>query len=472
MWTLAVCGLFGEGAQAQSPSTDATLSGLALADADDNAISLTPAFAIATKNYTASVANGVDEMTVTLAVNQSNATVEYLDADDMGIDDADAVEDGQQVSLEVGANTIKVKVTAEDDSITETYTVVATRLPPTVVPADWSLIPDGLVAGDQFRLLFLSSTKLKPDSTDIVDYNTFAQGRAAAGHTDIQAYSPGFRVVGCTADDDARDNTATTYTTDDKGVAIYWLGVAKVAADYERLLRRRLGRSGQQQAQEDDIPPCVNELSRVGLPHWPSLPLLALLPPSLLHGLTWPAPTRRDGAALTALTVTLDGTALTLMPDVRQHGALLHGSTWTTAWPRLPLRARRTATALVVYQDRFGAELTDANTSADGHAGEPGPTGRQAHQRGGEPIPTPGMCWKRRYGVLVIREGPAVHDLLVLVELYNSTDGANWKGNPNWGSTEPFAEWDALTTTGGNNERIRHLALEHTPTWSGPYQPR
>ena len=233
VWTLAVCGLFGEGAQAQSPSTDATLSGLALADADDNAISLTPAFAIATKNYTAAVANGVDEMTVTLAVNESNATVEYLDADDMGIDDADAVEDGQQVSLEVGANTIKVKVTAEDDSITETYTVVATRLPPTVVPADWSLIPDGLVAGDQFRLLFLSSTKFKPDSTDIVGYNTFAQGRAAAGHTDIQAYSPGFRVVGCTADDDARDNTATTYTIDDKGVAIYWLGVAKVAADYE-----------------------------------------------------------------------------------------------------------------------------------------------------------------------------------------------------------------------------------------------
>ena len=214
-------------------STDATLSGLALADADDNAISLTPAFAIAAKSYTAAVANGIDEITVTLAVNESNATVEYLDADDMGIDDADAVEDGQQVSLEVGANTIKVKVTAEDDSITETYTVVATRLPPTVVPADWSLMPDGLVAGDQFRLLFLSSTKLKPDPTDIVDYNTFAQGRAAAGHTDIQTYSPGFRVVGCTADDDARDNTATTYTTDDKGVAIYWLGGAKVAADYE-----------------------------------------------------------------------------------------------------------------------------------------------------------------------------------------------------------------------------------------------
>ena len=32
-----------------------------------------------------------------------------------------------QVALEVGENTIKVKVTAEDDATTETYTVVVTR---------------------------------------------------------------------------------------------------------------------------------------------------------------------------------------------------------------------------------------------------------------------------------------------------------------------------------------------------------
>ena len=42
-----------------------------------------------------------------------------------------------------------------------------------------------------------------------------------------------FRVVGSTADVDARDNTATTYTADDKGVAIYWLGGNKVADEYE-----------------------------------------------------------------------------------------------------------------------------------------------------------------------------------------------------------------------------------------------
>ena len=64
-------------------------------------------------------------------------------------------------------------------------------------------------------------------------YNTFIQTRAAAGHADIRDYSAGFRAVGCTAAVDARDNTATTYTTTDKGVPIYWLNGAKAADQYE-----------------------------------------------------------------------------------------------------------------------------------------------------------------------------------------------------------------------------------------------
>ena len=129
-------------------------------------------------------------------------------------------------------------MTAEDTATTETYTVVVTRLrrvtttpaaPPEVtVPSDWSLIPAGLVAGDQFRLLFLSSTKTDGESYDIADYNTFIQGLAAAGHTDIRTYSPGFRALGCTADSDARDNTATTGA----GVVIYWLNGAKADDNY------------------------------------------------------------------------------------------------------------------------------------------------------------------------------------------------------------------------------------------------
>ena len=101
------------------------------------------------------------------------------------------------------------------------------------VPSNWSLIPSGLAVGDSFRLLFLSSTTRNARSNDITDYNTFIQNRAAAGHADIQAYSSSFKVVGCTASDDARDNTGTTYTSTDKGVRIYWLNGAKVDDDDE-----------------------------------------------------------------------------------------------------------------------------------------------------------------------------------------------------------------------------------------------
>ena len=103
----------------------------------------------------------------------------------------------------------------------------------TEVPADWNLKPTSLNTGDKFRLLFLSSTKRTATVTTISNYNTFIQNRAAAGHSDIRAYSAGFRVVGCTGAVDARDNTSTTYISTDKGVPTYWLNGAKVADQYE-----------------------------------------------------------------------------------------------------------------------------------------------------------------------------------------------------------------------------------------------
>ena len=103
----------------------------------------------------------------------------------------------------------------------------------TEVPADWSLVPSGLQEGDQFRLLFISSAHRNASDSEIATYNTWIQARAASGHTDIQDYSSSFRAVGSTEDMDARDNTRTTYTSSDKGVAIYWLGGNMVADDYE-----------------------------------------------------------------------------------------------------------------------------------------------------------------------------------------------------------------------------------------------
>ena len=101
------------------------------------------------------------------------------------------------------------------------------------VYSDWGPKPSGVVGGDQFRLIFFSSTKRKPDSTNIADYNTFIRTNAAAGHTGIQPYADGFTVVGCTEAVDARDNTATTFTNANKGVPIYWLKGNKVADNYQ-----------------------------------------------------------------------------------------------------------------------------------------------------------------------------------------------------------------------------------------------
>ena len=72
-------------------------------------------------------------------------------------------------------------------------------------------------------------------SSDIDDYNDYVQSQANASnaHSAIKPYSSGFRVVGSTADDDARDNAATAYTNTNKGVPIHWLNGSKVADHYE-----------------------------------------------------------------------------------------------------------------------------------------------------------------------------------------------------------------------------------------------
>ena len=100
------------------------------------------------------------------------------------------------------------------------------------VPSAWSLIPSGLSAGDSFRLLFVSSATRDATAADIATYDTHVQTAAASGHTDIQSYSTHFKALGSTLAVDALDNTATTYTSSDPGVPIYWLDGDKVADDY------------------------------------------------------------------------------------------------------------------------------------------------------------------------------------------------------------------------------------------------
>ena len=104
-------------------STDATLELLAVVT-DSSAL---VGYQAGTSSYTMSVPNSDDEATVTATANHTGATVEYLDGSDTELVDADSTEDGHQVDLDVGDTVIKVKVTAEDGSTTQTYTVTVTR---------------------------------------------------------------------------------------------------------------------------------------------------------------------------------------------------------------------------------------------------------------------------------------------------------------------------------------------------------
>ena len=222
-------------------SSNATLSALTVNDGSNN-LTLTPSFRSRTYVYETDVTNAINTVTLTATPHHSEAEVTAVTLDGTAIADTDFTDGITVPSLAVNDNEIVVTVTAENTS-TQTYTVTVTRastLPGSAdsgdveyVYSDWRLKPSNIGGGEQFRLIFLSSTKRDATSTDINDYNDFVQDRAAAGHNAIRPYADQFKVVGCTTAVDARDNTSTTYTNNNKGVRIYWLNGAKVADDYE-----------------------------------------------------------------------------------------------------------------------------------------------------------------------------------------------------------------------------------------------
>jgi len=97
-------------------SADAALSGLTISSG-----TLSPSFLTGTYTYTDSVANGTSSVTVTPTVNQANATIKVNTVSvSSGVASA-------PISLNVGANTISVVVTAQDGVTIKTYTITVTR---------------------------------------------------------------------------------------------------------------------------------------------------------------------------------------------------------------------------------------------------------------------------------------------------------------------------------------------------------
>ena len=89
---------------------------------------ISPRFDPSMTSYTVEVVNLVDQLTIHATANNTDgANVTYLDGNDQLLSDADIEQEDFQVNLEVGSNTIKVRVTAEDGTTTRTYTLVVAR---------------------------------------------------------------------------------------------------------------------------------------------------------------------------------------------------------------------------------------------------------------------------------------------------------------------------------------------------------
>ena len=110
----------------RAASDDATLSSLELQDANGAAIELIPDFDPATTEYSVSVPNGVESVTLTTEKNHGGAAAILTPSGTSEPDEA-------TVDLSLGSNVLSVVVTAEDGNAVATYTVSVERAEP-----EWS----------------------------------------------------------------------------------------------------------------------------------------------------------------------------------------------------------------------------------------------------------------------------------------------------------------------------------------------
>ena len=121
-WTTSV-----QGTTTGAAATDATLSAATL-----SGVMLGTAFAPDTLTYTGDAPVNTDTTTIAVTPTDARATYEFLDGSDASLADADDGTEGHQAGLPFGEATIKVRVTAEDRSTTQTYTFTVTRALPEV----------------------------------------------------------------------------------------------------------------------------------------------------------------------------------------------------------------------------------------------------------------------------------------------------------------------------------------------------
>ena len=156
-WTSA-----SSGSTTGTVGTVATLSQLSLSN-----VTLNAAFAPGTTSYTGTAALTTHQSNLTATATDQYAEVEVLDGSDSPLADVDTETDGYQLSLLPGPNTIKVRVTSENEMTTTAYTVVVTRAVTTV-----SIGPDPRVTENQsnegtFAQFRISRADITDDPLDV-----------------------------------------------------------------------------------------------------------------------------------------------------------------------------------------------------------------------------------------------------------------------------------------------------------------
>ena len=164
----------------EAANANATLDRLLLFNAADDLEFVTDQdFSWERERFTASVVNTVTEITVTPTTDHASATVAYLDDTDSVLADANGTKGGHQVALSEGANTIKVRVTAQDGSTMRTYTVVVTRLAPALVTNRLKSRGDGIDGFGMAQAFTNGANSSGYELDSIVLYGTFANDHGA-----------------------------------------------------------------------------------------------------------------------------------------------------------------------------------------------------------------------------------------------------------------------------------------------------
>ncbi|MGO0063380.1 tandem-95 repeat protein [Brevibacillus fluminis] len=139
-----------------------TQSGMSdLSNLTISAGTLTPAFAQATKSYTASVGTAVDQITLTMTPVDSDATI-LVQGNNAVVTGGTA---SSNVSLNPGANTIPIRVTSQDGSKQTDYTLTVTRAIPNAPPTDIGLDKTSLPENAGVGTLIGTLSATDPDST-------------------------------------------------------------------------------------------------------------------------------------------------------------------------------------------------------------------------------------------------------------------------------------------------------------------